>query len=106
MSEFSAVPSGFPGGVEVYEPGELPGAESVEIHHEDGRHGVHIRVQAQQDLGTSLQFQRTKNGEGGGSFADLHWFQCGFGSGPRSGSRSRSRILMTKNWKQLTAEEK
>jgi hypothetical protein len=50
MSEFSAVPSGFPGGVEVYEPGELPGAESVEIHHEDGRHGVHIRVQAQQDL--------------------------------------------------------
>jgi hypothetical protein len=53
MSEFSAVPSGFPGGVEVYEPGEFPGAESVEIHHEDGRHGVHIRVQAQQDLGTS-----------------------------------------------------
>jgi hypothetical protein len=53
MSEFSAIPSGFPGGVEVYEPGELPGAESVEIHHEDGRHGVHLRVQAQQDLGSS-----------------------------------------------------
>jgi hypothetical protein len=60
------VPSGFPGGVEVYEPGELPGAESVEIHHEDGRHGVHIRVQVQQDLGSSSQFQANKKGGGGG----------------------------------------
>ncbi len=45
---------------------------------------------------------------------DPHWFQCGSGSGSSilcqggSGfeSGSRSRVLMTKDWKQFTAEKK
>ncbi len=41
-----------------------------------------------------------------------HWFQCGSGSsifchsGSGSCSESRSKVLMTKNWKKITAEIK